>query len=355
MAGCSSTPAMGCALRSARPRAAIDAAVEAQRRWGCRCAWGSPPVRPSVRGDDYFGPALNRAARVMAAGHGGQILVAASTASLVSGVDLVDLGEHRLRDLSGVEHLFQVRADGLRVEFPPLRTLDAVPGNLPVQLDELRGPRGRGEGAGRAGARPSAGDPDRGGRGRQDPPGGPGRRRAGRRSSPMGCGWSSWRPSATRPRCPMPWPPSLGRHRRRPGSPVTDSIVQALSGRRLLVVLDNCEHLLDAAADLVEAILAHGHDGEGARHLAGKGCGWRPSSCGRSRRSTSRPGRPRRRWSCSSNGPGPWTRTSSSDDEADGCGGDGDLPAAGRDRAGHRAGGGPDGVDEPAGCARPPR
>src|SRR5262249_61885098 len=63
----------------------------------------------------------------------GQIRVAASPAAIVSGVDLIDRGEHRLRDLSGVEHLFQVRAAGLTVEFPPLRTLDTVPGNLPVQ------------------------------------------------------------------------------------------------------------------------------------------------------------------------------------------------------------------------------
>ena len=62
------------------------------------------------RGDDYFGSPLNRAAHVMAVGHGGQVLVSVSTAGLVTGVDLLDLGEHRLRDLSGVEHLFQVRA-----------------------------------------------------------------------------------------------------------------------------------------------------------------------------------------------------------------------------------------------------
>ena len=82
------------------------------------------------RSEDYFGPVLNRTARVMAAGHGGQILVAASRAAVVSGVDLIDRG--RLRDLSGVEHLYQVRGEGLQVEFSSLRTLDAIPGNLPV-------------------------------------------------------------------------------------------------------------------------------------------------------------------------------------------------------------------------------
>ncbi len=101
------------------------------------------------RGDDYFGPALNRAARVMAVGHGGQVLLSISTASLVTGIDLLDLGKHQLRDLSGVKHLLQVRAEGLRVEFHRLRTVDAVPGNLPrqttsfvgrdVEVDELVG------------------------------------------------------------------------------------------------------------------------------------------------------------------------------------------------------------------------
>ena len=120
-------------------RAAIAAAVDAQRRLGLPVRMGIATGEAELRGDDYFGPALNRTARVMAAGHGGQILVAASTAALVTGVDLVDLGEHRLRDLSGVEHLFQVRAEGLRVEFPPLRTLDAVPGNLPAQATSFVG------------------------------------------------------------------------------------------------------------------------------------------------------------------------------------------------------------------------
>ncbi len=59
-------------------------------------------------------------------GHGGQILVSASTAALVAGVDLMDLGEHRLRGLSGVERLCQVRADGLTVDFPRLQTMETA-------------------------------------------------------------------------------------------------------------------------------------------------------------------------------------------------------------------------------------
>ena len=86
-----------------------------------------------LRGDDYFGPTLNTAARVMAAGHGGQVLRAASTASLVDDVVFVDLGLRALRDLSAPVQLFQVCAEGLRADFPALRTLDAVPGNLRAQ------------------------------------------------------------------------------------------------------------------------------------------------------------------------------------------------------------------------------
>ncbi|MFN0027215.1 MAG: adenylate/guanylate cyclase domain-containing protein [Acidimicrobiales bacterium] len=99
---------------------AVAAAVDAQGRLGLPVRMGIGTGSAELLGEDYFGPALNRAARVMAAGHGGQILVAAATAALVSGDALVDLGERRLRDLSGAEHLYQVVAEGLRVEFPAL-------------------------------------------------------------------------------------------------------------------------------------------------------------------------------------------------------------------------------------------
>ena len=120
------------------------------------CGWGSPAARCSERDGDYFGPTLNRVARVMGAGHGGQIVVSDSTAALVTGVDLLDLGEHRLRDLAASVRLYQVRADGLESTFPPLRTLDATPGNLPVQLTSFVGREVGGEGGRRARARRTA-------------------------------------------------------------------------------------------------------------------------------------------------------------------------------------------------------
>ena len=83
----------------ASPRSAVDAAVTAQLALELPVRMGLATGEAELRDGDYFGAALNRAARVMAAGHGGQILLAESTAVLLSGVDLVDLGPRRLRDL----------------------------------------------------------------------------------------------------------------------------------------------------------------------------------------------------------------------------------------------------------------
>ena len=134
----------------------------------------------AARDGDYFGAVLNRAARVMAAGHGGQILLAESTAGLLSGVDLVDLGPRRLRDLPTPVGVFQVRATGLRTEFPPLRALDASPGNLRPQTTSFIGRESEVAEVASGGEGSSVGDVDRGGRGRQDPPGAGSRGAAGR-------------------------------------------------------------------------------------------------------------------------------------------------------------------------------
>ena len=91
----------------------MDAAVAAQRALELPARMGLATGEAELRGGDYFGAVLNRAARVMAAGHGGQILLAESTAGLLSGIDLVDLGPRRLRDLPIPVGLFQIRAPGL--------------------------------------------------------------------------------------------------------------------------------------------------------------------------------------------------------------------------------------------------
>src|SRR6201988_831252 len=121
------------------PRSAVNAAVAAQRALELPVRMGIATGEPELREGDYFGAALNRAARVMAAGHGGQVLVADSTAVLLSGVDLLDLGPRRLRDVPMPVGVFQVRAAGLRTEFPPLRALDTTPGNLRPATTSLIG------------------------------------------------------------------------------------------------------------------------------------------------------------------------------------------------------------------------
>ncbi len=97
-------------------------------------------------GSDYIGIDVNRAARISAAGSGGQILVSDATAALVGSrlpesTELVDLGKHRLKDLSDPEALFQMTVIGLQHEFPALSTLDAVPNNLPLLLTSFVGRR----------------------------------------------------------------------------------------------------------------------------------------------------------------------------------------------------------------------
>src|ERR1700719_2504298 len=112
------------------PKSAVDGAVAAQQKLELPVRMGLATGEAELRDGDYFGAVLNRAARVMAAGHGGQILLAESTASLLTGVDLVDLGPRRLRDVPTPVGVFQVRAPGLQTDFPALRALDASPGNL---------------------------------------------------------------------------------------------------------------------------------------------------------------------------------------------------------------------------------
>jgi class 3 adenylate cyclase len=88
------------------------------------------------RDGDYFGTAVNRAARLVAVGHGGQVICSSSTAEVAdTNAALADLGEHRLRDLDRPLHVFQI-GDG---PFPPLSSLNAFPGNLPIQLTSFVG------------------------------------------------------------------------------------------------------------------------------------------------------------------------------------------------------------------------
>ena len=129
----------------------LSAAVDSQggleqEQWGptgpLRVRMGIHSGDTESREGDYFGPAMNRAARIMAAGHGGQVLVsgtASASGYLPPGVQLRDLGMHRLKDLTEPEHLYQVIHEGLRSDFPAPRTLDGRPNNLPQQATEFLG------------------------------------------------------------------------------------------------------------------------------------------------------------------------------------------------------------------------
>ncbi|MFN0090103.1 MAG: ATP-binding protein [Acidimicrobiales bacterium] len=129
----------GICARFSSPAEAIAAAVAAQRLLQLPVRMGLATGEAIERDGDYFGPVLNLTARVMSAGHGGQILVAGAAPADLDGVSLLDLGERRLRDLTDLTRIYQVRADGLVAEFPPLRTVDLSPGNLPVQVTSFLG------------------------------------------------------------------------------------------------------------------------------------------------------------------------------------------------------------------------
>ena len=210
---------------------------------------------------DLVGLEVHRAARVAAVAYGGQVLVSESAAALVRdrlppGAALTDLGMHQLKDLGRPERIFQLQAAGLQAEFPPLRSLGnpALPNNLPVQLSSVYRP---GPGAGRgpgAGGVLAAGHLDRGRRVRQDPAGrcrwppgcwtGPG----------TGCGWWSWPRSPTRTRWRRPSPQAL-RLAAQPGRPALEALLDALAPQDVLIVLDNCEHLIGGCAKTAEAIV----------------------------------------------------------------------------------------------------
>src|SRR6266568_8564064 len=98
----------------------------------------------TVVAGDYEGIDVHRAARIAAAGHGGQVVLSGTTAALArgalpEGVRLLDLGQHRLKDLEEPEHISQLVAPGLPADFPPIRSLDARPNNLPADLTTFVG------------------------------------------------------------------------------------------------------------------------------------------------------------------------------------------------------------------------
>jgi predicted ATPase/class 3 adenylate cyclase len=235
------------------PTGAVDAAVAAQRSLELPVRMGIATGEAELREGDYFGTVLNRAARVMAAGHGGQILLADSTAGLLSGVDLVDLGPRRLRDLPTSVGVFQVSAPGLRTDFPALRALDAGPGNLrpaptsfigrESELDEVQAAVKAHRLVTLTGV------------------GGVGKTRlalevAARLGDEFPDGvWVFELAAVTDPAAIPDAVAAVLGITQQAGKTVSESVAAALEGRLRLLVIDNCEHVLNAAADLIEAIL----------------------------------------------------------------------------------------------------
>ena len=131
--------AIGASLSAQR---ALSTLVVGEVRLKARMALHSGNAE--LREGDYFGPVLSRASRLMAAAHGGQVVISLAACELVGdglpeGVTLRDLGERRLKDLIRPERVFQLVSANLASEFPPLRTLDARPNNLPAQTTAFVG------------------------------------------------------------------------------------------------------------------------------------------------------------------------------------------------------------------------
>jgi predicted ATPase/class 3 adenylate cyclase len=245
----------------------LEAAVGAQRALTAESWPSATPIRVRMglhsgeaeyRDGDYFGSATNRAARLMSVAHGGQLLVSLGTAELLSDelpgdVRLLDLGEHRLRDLTRAERVFQVVDDGLSGEFPPLRTLDAFPENLPLQVSSFVG-RERDQLA-----LSKALDASRlvtviG-------VGGVGKTRlaiqvAAEVITRFSDGaWFCELAAADDPDAMLQVVATALGVQTRSGTTLDRCIVESLRARRLLVVLDNCEHLIGEVAELAGAVL----------------------------------------------------------------------------------------------------
>jgi predicted ATPase/class 3 adenylate cyclase len=132
---------------------AVNAALDAQRALstedfsavhGLRVRMGLHTGYAEERDADYFGPAVNRVTRLMSIGHGGQVLLSGATHELVQNeapreTKFTDLGSHRLKDLAQPEHVWQLTVKGLPAEFPRLNSLDTLPNNLPIQVTSFRG------------------------------------------------------------------------------------------------------------------------------------------------------------------------------------------------------------------------
>ena len=213
------------------------------------------------RDGDFFGSAVNRAARIMSVSHGGQVLLSQSVVALLvdrmpGDAALRDLGLVRLRDLTSPEHVYQLLHPRLRQDFPALRSLEATPNNLPQQVTTFIG-RDRELAEVRRlfattrlltllGA------------------GGIGKTRVALHAAaevldehPDGVWFVDLAPQSDPLLVPQLVASALG-VKEDPGHTVTDALAAYVKDKRILIVLDNCEHLLYACAELATALLRAG-------------------------------------------------------------------------------------------------
>lgn len=257
-----------CAAFATAPAAAA-AAVEAQIRihaepWdsevALRVRMGLHTGAVEHRDSDYFGPPVNRVARLMSTGHGGQILVSAATQELIRDVlpartALLDLGPHRLKDLIRPEIIYQLQHSELPRDFQPLRSLNNpnLPNNLPQQVTSFVGrekemadlkrliPTTRlltlmasgGTGKSRLSLQVAADLLD---------------------DFPDGV-WFAELAAISEPSLVAPTVARLLDITEVTGEPILQTLTKALKSRRLLLILDNCEHLIIACAQLAASLM----------------------------------------------------------------------------------------------------
>ena len=254
-----------------RPAAAVQAAAAAGRAlaaypWDTRAGLPPPGVVMALhtgpaerRDDDFFGPTLNRTARLLGAGHGGQILLTGATAdalgaALPSGLTLRDLGTHRFRDLKEPEHVFQLAGAGLPDRADPLRALPTSAHNLPIQLTPF---------IGRAAALAAVQQALAAERlVTLTGSGGTGKTRLALQAAaesldrfPAGV-WAVELAALTDPALLEQTVATVLGVQGEAGQPLEAGLIAHLQAQTTLLLLDNCEHLLAACATLVERLLA---------------------------------------------------------------------------------------------------
>ena len=250
------------------PEECLEAALGAQEKlfaedWGkvgpLRVRMGLHTGPAEYRDNDYFGGTLNRTARISSAGHGGQILCSQTIVDLLHEalpeVGFVSLGDFRLRNLNRVERIFQVQARGLPASFPPLRTRQNLPHNLPDSQTSFVGRVGELEQVkellGKTRALTLLGT------------GGTGKTRlaieVGRElldDYPDGVWLVELATLENDSSLSDAVASALG-VREEAGHSMRESLAAFLSGREMLLILDNCEHIIDSVSSEVSALLSH--------------------------------------------------------------------------------------------------